>query len=50
VHEDAQGRLYFALPIDTLEFELVGRPRSPKAPGTGLPFPGRYRVTVVSGQ
>ena len=50
VHEDAEGRLYFALPIDTREFELVGRPPLPKASAAGLPFPGRYRVKVVSGQ
>jgi hypothetical protein len=50
VHEDAQGRLYFALPIDTREFELVGRPPSPKSSAAGLPFPGRYVVRVVSGQ
>ncbi len=50
VHEDAEGRLYFALPIETREFELVGRPPLPKAPATALVFPGRYVVRVVSGQ
>jgi DNA-directed RNA polymerase subunit RPC12/RpoP len=49
-HEDTDGRLYFALPVDTQEFEIISRPQPAKAAATGPPFPGRYQVRVVSGQ
>jgi hypothetical protein len=46
VHEDNQGRLFFALPDDTQEFELVGRDR-PRTSGQDAPrFPGRYTVRI----
>jgi hypothetical protein len=46
VHEDAEGGLYFALPVDTPEFEITGRAGSPKSSPDDLPFPGRYNVIV----
>jgi hypothetical protein len=47
VHEDAEGALYFSLPLGTQEFELTGRENAPKASRNDAPFPGRYRVVVA---
>lgn len=46
VYEDAEGCLYFALPVDTSEFEITGRARSPRSSPDDPQFPGRYRVVV----
>jgi hypothetical protein len=47
VHEDADGYLYFSLPLGTQEFELTGREVLPKASRDNPPFPGRYIVVVA---
>ena len=44
--EDNQGRLLFALPTGTKEFELVGRDRAPKSEKDAARFTGRYTVRV----
>lgn len=44
--EDNQGRLFFALPSGTKEFELVGRDRGSAATG-GARFSGRYTVHLA---
>lgn len=44
--EDNQGRLFFALPTGTQEFELVGRDRAPKSSKDAARFTGRYTVRV----
>lgn len=46
VHEDAEGRLYFTLPLETTEFEIAGREVTPNAPKDAPRFPGRYKVRV----
>jgi hypothetical protein len=46
IQEDSQGRLYFALPVDTQEFELVGRDRAPKSNKNATRFPGRYTIRI----
>jgi hypothetical protein len=48
VHEDADGYLYFSLPLGTQEFELTGRETLPKASRDNPPFAGRYNVVVVN--
>lgn len=48
VHEDPVGRLFFALPRGTREFEIVGRPKAPRAPKDAPAFPGRYQVHVAT--
>lgn len=47
VHEDPTGRLFFALPRGTKEFEIVGRTKSARAPKDAPGFPGRYQVHVA---
>ncbi len=44
--EDNQGRLFFALPTGTQEFELVGRDRAPKSATDTPRFTGRYTVRI----
>jgi DNA-directed RNA polymerase subunit RPC12/RpoP len=44
--EDNQGRLFFALPTGTQEFELVGRDRAPKSATDAPRFTGRYTVHI----
>lgn len=46
VHEDVDGRLYFALPLGTKEFEIIGRPHPPEDTKAKPLFPGRYKVNV----
>ncbi|MBS0264554.1 MAG: hypothetical protein JSS02_21650 [Planctomycetes bacterium] len=46
IHEDTQGRLYFALPEGTREFELVAHSRAPRSPQHRLHFAGRYTVRI----
>ena len=47
VHEDAEGALYFSLPLGTREFELTGRENPPKASRNDAPFSGRYKILVA---
>jgi hypothetical protein len=47
VHEDADGYLYFSLPLGTQEFDLTGRENFPKVSRNDAPFPGRYTVVVA---
>lgn len=46
VLEDRDGRLFFVLPVDTEEFEIVGRSRGDKASKSAPQFPGRFTVQV----
>ncbi len=46
VREDDDGRLYFSLPVNTREFELVGREVSSKPSKDDPPFAGRYKVSI----
>lgn len=43
IHEDAQGHVYFLLPIGTDQFEIRGRTLA----NGKTPFPGVYKVTVA---
>jgi hypothetical protein len=47
VLEDADGYLYFSLPVGTTDFEIKGRERGAKAARDDPPFPGRYQVAVA---
>ncbi len=47
VHEDAQGRLYFALPIETSEFEIIGRPQATAVSKNDMQFTGRFTVKIA---
>lgn len=46
VHEDDEGRLYFSFPVDTQEFELVGRGDAGKPSKENPPFPGHYKISI----
>src|SRR4029077_15922735 len=47
VHEDDEGRLYFSLPLETHEFEIIGCGNLTRGSPDNPPFPGRYKVSVT---